>query len=71
MVHSYEASAIYDPVGEPGHSADRGGCINMLTPSRMMIEKSHAMAPCSCLIEVEKWEPAEAREARELEEAQL
>ena len=70
MVHSYEASAIYDPVGEPGCSADRGGCINQLTPSRMMIAMSHAMAPCSCLIEVEKWKPAVARVAHVLEEAQ-
>jgi trimethylamine-N-oxide reductase (cytochrome c) len=59
MVHSYEASAVYDPVGEPGHSADRGGCINQLTPSRMMIKKSHSMAPCSCLVEVEKWNSEE------------
>jgi len=63
MVHSYEASAIYDPVGEPGHSADRGGCVNQLTPSRMIIEKSHAMAPCSALIEVARWESDAGKEA--------
>ena len=61
MVHSYESSAVYDPVGEPGKSADRGGCINILTPSRMMINKSHSMAACSCLVEVEKWNAQEAR----------
>ncbi len=55
IVHSYESSAVYDPVGAPGKSADRGGCINILTPSRMMIGKSHALAACSCLVEVEKW----------------
>lgn len=55
MVHSYESSAIYDPIGEPGHSPDRGGCINQLTPSRMMIKKSHSGAYNSCLIEIEKW----------------
>ncbi len=32
MVHSYESSAVYDPIGEPGKSPDRGGCINILTP---------------------------------------
>lgn len=53
--HSYEASAKYDPIGEPGKSIDRGGCINMLTPSRTIIKKSHAMAANSCLIEIEKW----------------
>lgn len=55
MVHSYESSAVYDPIGEPGHSPDRGGCINQLTPSRMMIKKSHSGAYNSCLIEIEKW----------------
>ncbi len=53
-VHSYESSAVYDPVGEPGESPDRGGCINLLTPSRMMISRSHAMAANSCLVEVAK-----------------
>ncbi len=60
VVHSYESSAVYDPVGEPGKSADRGGCINILTPSRMMIEKSHSIAACSCLVQVEPWSAAEA-----------
>jgi trimethylamine-N-oxide reductase (cytochrome c) len=56
IVHSRQASAVYDPVGEPGHSADRGGCINLLTPSRMQTEKVHSAAYNSCLIEVEKWD---------------
>lgn len=34
---------------------DRGGCINLLTPSRMMIKQSHAMASISCLVEVARW----------------
>jgi trimethylamine-N-oxide reductase (cytochrome c) len=67
MVHSYEASANYDPLGEPGRSADRGGCVNLLTPGRMIIDKSHAMAPCSALIEVARWETAGA-ESQEAEE---
>jgi molybdopterin guanine dinucleotide-containing S/N-oxide reductase-like protein len=53
--HSYESSAVYDPIGEPGNSPDRGGCINQLTPSRMMIKKSHAGAYNSCLVEIERW----------------
>ncbi|OFW60811.1 MAG: pyrogallol hydroxytransferase large subunit [Actinobacteria bacterium RBG_16_64_13] len=57
VVHSYESSAIYEPLGAPGHSDDRGGCVNILTPSRMMIERSHAMAANSCLIQVERWAP--------------
>jgi trimethylamine-N-oxide reductase (cytochrome c) len=55
-VHSYESAATYDPLGEPGHSADRGGCINQLTPSRMMVKHSHSMAANSCLVQIRKWE---------------
>ncbi|MCG8638467.1 MAG: molybdopterin-dependent oxidoreductase [Desulfobacterales bacterium] len=53
--HSYESCAVYDPVGEPGKSPDRGGCINQLTPSRTIIKKSHATASNSCLVQIEKW----------------
>lgn len=59
MVHSYESSAVYDPIGEPGKSPDRGGCVNILTPSRMIIKKSHGMAALSCLVEVERWKGEE------------
>ncbi|MCE5253395.1 MAG: molybdopterin-dependent oxidoreductase [Actinomycetia bacterium] len=59
VVHSYESSAVYDPLGPPGRADDRGGCVNILTPSRMLIARSHGMAANSCLIEVEKWIPAE------------
>ncbi len=51
-LHSYEGSASYDPVGEPGVSPDRGGCINLLTPSRSIIKHSHSTASNSCLVEV-------------------
>jgi trimethylamine-N-oxide reductase (cytochrome c) len=54
-VHSYESAAEYDPTGEPGHSPDRGGCINILTPSRTIIKKSHSIACNSCLVQIEKW----------------
>ena len=56
MVHSRQASAIYDPVGKPGYSADRGGCINNLTPGRTQSLKTHSAAYNSCLIEVELWD---------------
>jgi molybdopterin guanine dinucleotide-containing S/N-oxide reductase-like protein len=57
VVHSYEGSAKYDLV-EPGNSAspDRGGCVNLLTSSRMMSKNVSGMAPNSCLIEMCKWE---------------
>lgn len=54
VVHSYESCAVYDPAGEPGRSADRGGCINILTPKRMQIRKSHSIAAMSCLVEIRK-----------------
>ena len=55
VVHSYESSAKYDPIAEPGESPDRGGCINLLTPSSMIIKKSHSTASNSCLVQIEKW----------------
>jgi len=58
-VHSYSSSAIYDPIGEPGYSVDRSGNINLLTPSRPIISKSHSMAANSCLVQVEKWKEQE------------
>ncbi len=54
-VHSYEGSAVYDPVGEPGKSPDRAGCMNILTPGRSIIEKSHSIAANSCLVQIEPW----------------
>jgi trimethylamine-N-oxide reductase (cytochrome c) len=58
--HSYESSAKYDPIGKPGASPDRGGCVNVLTPSRRIINKSHSMAANSCLVEIRKWKGANA-----------
>ena len=54
-VHSYESCADYDPVGKPGESADRSGCVNILTPARYISKNACGMAPNSCLIEVEKY----------------
>jgi trimethylamine-N-oxide reductase (cytochrome c) len=57
LVHSYESSARYDPL-EPGKagSIDRGGCMNLLAPSRMLSRNAPGMANNSCLVEVCKWE---------------
>jgi len=60
-VHSYESSAVYEPTGKPGESDDLGGCMNLLTPSRPIIRRSHSTAANSCLVEVERWEPALAK----------
>jgi trimethylamine-N-oxide reductase (cytochrome c) len=54
-VHSYESSAEYDPVGEPGASPDRAGCVNLLTPSRYITKNSAGMAPNSCLVQVARY----------------
>jgi trimethylamine-N-oxide reductase (cytochrome c) len=58
VVHACEGSAIYEPIGEPGNSPDRGGCINTLTPSRNIIKRSHSTASNSCLVEVAPWRAA-------------
>ncbi|MCX7912699.1 MAG: hypothetical protein N2506_07075, partial [Dehalococcoidales bacterium] len=57
VVHAYYGSAKYDPL-EPGNpqSIDRGGCISILTPSRLLSRNVPGMAPNSCLVEIEKWQ---------------
>ena len=60
IIHCRQASAVYDPLGKPGYSADRGGCVNLLTPKRMQTEKVHSAAYNSCLIEIEKWDRIDA-----------
>ncbi|MCC6473399.1 MAG: molybdopterin-dependent oxidoreductase [Burkholderiales bacterium] len=61
VVYTQESCAVYDPMGAPGESTDRGGCVNLLTPSRSQTAKTTASAPNSCLIEIEKWNGAEAQ----------
>jgi molybdopterin guanine dinucleotide-containing S/N-oxide reductase-like protein len=56
VCHSYSSSAVYDPIGEPGKSPDRGGCINILVPSRPILKKSNSSASMSCLVEVRTWQ---------------
>ncbi len=53
--HSASSGAIYDPLGEPGESIDRAGTVNLLTPSRNVIKKSHSTASNSCLVQIEKY----------------
>jgi anaerobic selenocysteine-containing dehydrogenase len=55
VAHSYESCAEYDPIGVPGESTDRGGCVNVLSPSRFITPMSSGMANNSCLIQIEKW----------------
>jgi trimethylamine-N-oxide reductase (cytochrome c) len=73
VVHSYASSGVYDPVGEPGKSTDRGGCVNLLSSKKSQISKGHSMSASCCLIQVERWKvgdvslPAE-QEAHEREQ---
>jgi trimethylamine-N-oxide reductase (cytochrome c) len=62
-VHSYESCADYLPLGEPGHSPDTAGCVNLLTSKRYITPTSTGMAPNSCLVQVEKWTPSERTQA--------
>ena len=56
VVHGYESSAVYDPLGEPGKSIDRGGCLNLLSAKRSQTSKTHAMASSATLVEIEPWD---------------
>jgi trimethylamine-N-oxide reductase (cytochrome c) len=56
VAHSYESSAVYDPMGEPGRSVDRGGCVNLLSPARTQIKNAHSMANGLAMVEIEKWD---------------
>jgi anaerobic selenocysteine-containing dehydrogenase len=57
VIHSYASAALYDPL-EPGKagSIDKGGCVSILTPARLMSKNTPGMTPNSCLIEIQKWE---------------
>ncbi len=56
VAHSYESCAEYDPIGTPGESSDRGGCVNVLSSSRFITPMSSGMANNSCLIQIEKYD---------------
>ncbi|MCZ6609677.1 MAG: molybdopterin-dependent oxidoreductase [Alphaproteobacteria bacterium] len=56
VVHGYESSANYQPLGEPGRSVDIGGCLNLLSPKRSQIKQAHSMSSSSALVEIEAWD---------------
>jgi len=62
VVHGYESCAVYEPLQETAQSnqpaIDRGGCLNLLTPKRPQIKKSHSMASSTTIVEVELWSNA-------------
>jgi anaerobic selenocysteine-containing dehydrogenase len=56
VCHGYESSAVYDPMGEPGKSVDRGGCLNQLTPERTQTKTTHSLAGANALVQIEVWD---------------
>ncbi|MDR3363391.1 MAG: molybdopterin-dependent oxidoreductase [Clostridiales Family XIII bacterium] len=54
--HSYESSAEYFPIGEPGNSPDRGGCVNILSSGKWIGKHTSGMATEHFCVEVEKWD---------------
>jgi trimethylamine-N-oxide reductase (cytochrome c) len=56
VVHGYESSAVYDPIGEPGNSVDRGGCLNQLTSPKSQLKKGHSMGSSTALVDVVLWD---------------
>jgi trimethylamine-N-oxide reductase (cytochrome c) len=56
VCHGYESSAVYDPMGEPGKSVDRGGCLNLLTPHKSQTKSTHALAGANALVQIEPWD---------------
>src|SRR5487761_1999395 len=56
VCHGYESSAIYEPMGEPGKSIERGGCLNQLTPERTQTRSTHSLAGSNSLVQVELWD---------------
>ena len=56
VCHGYESAAIYEPMGEPGKSVDRGGCLNLLTPERTQTKSTHSLAGAHSLVQIELWD---------------
>ena len=56
VAHSFESSAIYEPMGEPGKSIDRGGIVNLLMPRRTQTKSTHSLAGSQALVEIEPWD---------------
>ena len=65
VVQAYESSAVYDPIGDPGNSTDRGGCVNQLTNQRSQSAKSSSMAPNACLLDFELYTLPEEEKAKQ------
>lgn len=60
VVKSYEASAEFQMVQVAGETVEIGGCLNILTPDRPQTQGTSSMSPNSCLVQIEKWQGADA-----------
>jgi anaerobic selenocysteine-containing dehydrogenase len=60
VVKSYESSAEFQLVEIAGETVEIGGCMNILTPDRSQTRGTSSMAPNSCLVQIEKWQNADA-----------
>jgi trimethylamine-N-oxide reductase (cytochrome c) len=56
VCHGYESLAVYAPMGEPGKSVDRGGCLNLLTPHKTQTKSTHSLAGAQSIVQVELWD---------------
>ena len=56
VCHGYESSALYEPMGEPGKSVDRGGCLNLLTPDKTQTRTTHSLSGANALVEIAPWD---------------
>ncbi|OGB50543.1 MAG: pyrogallol hydroxytransferase large subunit [Burkholderiales bacterium RIFOXYD12_FULL_59_19] len=56
QVKAWESCAQLDLMETPEGLVERAGCMNMLTPTRMISKTSDGIAPNSCLVEVTKWD---------------
>jgi trimethylamine-N-oxide reductase (cytochrome c) len=56
VCHGFESSAVYAPMGEPGKSVDRGGCLNLLTPERTQTRSTHSLSGSNSLVQIVLWD---------------
>ncbi|MEM6512861.1 MAG: molybdopterin dinucleotide binding domain-containing protein, partial [Pseudomonadota bacterium] len=60
VVKSYESSANYQLLEVNGENVEVGGSLNILTPERPQVLGTHSMSPNSTLVQVEKYQHADA-----------
>ncbi|MBT3551827.1 MAG: molybdopterin-dependent oxidoreductase [Rhodospirillaceae bacterium] len=56
VIHGFESCAIYEPMGEPGKSVDKGGMLNQLTPPKSQLKQGHSMGASCAQVEVSPWD---------------